>query len=96
MTLISKIILFVTPLNVNTPEMYHNKNFAPLYIPLTPQSSFNEAPPDLNPKNECNFNISSNLATKKIKHFTYDCSQPTRNWLLINISEANYDDVLHK
>jgi len=96
MTLISKIILFVAPLNVNMPEMYHNKNFVPLYVPLTPQSPFDDALPDLNPKNECNFNVSSNLATKKIKHFTYECTQPTYNWLLINASEANYYDVLQK
>ncbi len=48
------------------------------------------------PKSECNFNNSSNIASKKVKYFAYDCTRPRNNWLLINLSEANYYDVLRK
>jgi len=93
MTLLTKIILFASPLAINEPNMQYKNVFSPLYIP---DSSFEEVLPDLNPKNECNFSVSSKLATKKMKHFAYDCSQPTHNWLLIRSSEANYYDVLFK
>jgi len=48
------------------------------------------------PKSECNFSNSSKIASKKVKYFAYDCTRPRNNWLLINLSEANYYDVLHK
>lgn len=68
----------------------------PYVTPLNKSPVVYTPPPDLYPKNECNFGTSSNIASKKIKYFTYDCAQPTNNWLLINISEANYYDVLRK
>ena len=96
MILITKIVLFTAPLIVSDPSL-HNKNvFAPLYVPELHNSSLESAIPDLNPKTECNFGASSRLATKKMKHFTYNCSQPTHDWLLIRASEANYNDVLFK
>ena len=55
-----------------------------------------QAPKHFLPKSECNFNNSSNIASKKVKYFAYDCTRPHNNWLLINLSEANYYDVLHK
>tara|TARA_R110002020_G_scaffold115189_2_gene264909 strand:+ start:1240 stop:1533 length:294 start_codon:yes stop_codon:yes gene_type:complete len=97
MTLISKIILFTVPLGVSGQTLSHlNENFVPLYVPMVPELLLEETLPDLNPKNECNFSMSSKLATKKIKHFAYDCVQPTHNWLLINTSEANYYNGLRK
>jgi hypothetical protein len=99
MNSLSQIILVVAPL---AGTMFSVNHF-PVYVapvthimPLNKSPAVDTPPPDLYPKNECNFGTSSNIASKKIKYFTYDCVQPTNNWLLINISEANYYDVLRK
>jgi len=83
-----------TALGINYLPVYTKP--IPFVAPMNRNFSMEVPPPDLYPKNECNFNTSSNIASKKIKYFAYDCMQPTNNWFLINISEANYYDVLHK
>jgi len=56
----------------------------------------NQKPKEFLPKSECNFSDSSDLVSKKVKYFAYDCLQPNNDWLLINITDANYIDVLRK
>ena len=89
MLFLSKILILAAPITVNNVETVGKNTFAPVYVP-------SEQLPYLNPKNECNFDVSSNIATKKIEHFTYDCNHSPNSWLLINLSEANYYDVLLK
>tara|TARA_R110001583_G_scaffold131761_3_gene283572 strand:+ start:294 stop:626 length:333 start_codon:yes stop_codon:yes gene_type:complete len=100
MNWLSQILLISAPLvgtalGINYLPVYTKP--IPFAVPMNKDFSMDvPPPPDLYPKNECNFNTSSNIASKKIKYFTYDCMQPTNNWLLINTPEANYYDVLHK
>ncbi len=78
--------------NVVSPTHHkHNDTFIPKMLTVPDQK-----PEEFLPKSECNFNSSSGLVTKKVKYFAYDCLQPDNNWLLINLTEANYIDVLRK
>ena len=96
MVLISKILLFSAPMVVSNMNTTNKMVFEPVYVPSEQNYGYDQQLPDLNPKNECNFDNSSNIATKKVKHFAYDCNLPRHNWLLISMSEANYYDVLLK
>lgn len=86
------ILMVAAPLMVMTNTNYKDMN---VFVPkaATTQSERLE---EFLPKSECNFNETSDILTKKIKYFTYDCLQPNNNWLLINVTEANYIDVLRK
>ena len=91
---IAHILLFTAPLFVISNSSYElqHKN-ANIFIPKALVVS-NEKPKEFLPKSECNFDNSSNIASKKVKHFAYDCLQPNTNWLLIKSAEANYIDEL--
>ena len=90
MNWLSQILLISAPLvgtalGINYLPVYTKP--IPFAVPMNKDFSMDvPPPPDLYP----------NIASKKIKYFTYDCMQPTNNWLLINTPEANYYDVLHK
>jgi hypothetical protein len=51
--------------------------------------------PDLfYPKNLCNIKPTSELTSKKINNFAYECMPVKSSWFLINSTEANYTDVV--
>ena len=91
---IAHILLFTAPLFVisssNHESQYKNTD---IFVPKALVIS-NEKPKEFLPKSECNFDNSSNIASKKVKNFAYDCLQPNTNWLLIKSAEANYIDEL--
>jgi len=78
--------------SVESPKVHeYNDSFMPKVLAVPDQK-----PKEFLPKSECNFDNSSGLVLKKVKYFAYDCLQPNNNWLLINVVEANYIDVLRK
>ena len=90
------IMILIGPImimsNVESPTYHeHNNTFVPKMLTVP-----NQKPKEFLPKSECNFDNSSGLVLKKVKYFAYDCLQPNNNWLLINVVEANYIDVLRK
>ena len=90
------IMILIGPImimsNVESPTYrQHNNTFVPKMLTVPEQK-----PKEFLPKSECNFNDSSNLVSKKVKYFAYDCLERNNDWLLINFTEANYIDVLRK
>ncbi len=93
---IAHIIFLTTPIFLMSAGDFSGQYVLPDYnnLPHIKQQQ-NELEKFL-PKSECNFNSSSNIASKKVTYFDYDCLQPKNEWLLISFTKANYIDVLRK
>ena len=91
---LAHILLFTLPVVVITNTNHEAQYKATDVFVPKPLMTIEEKPDEFLPKSECNFANSSEIASKKVKYFAYDCLQPNNNWLLIHASEANYFDVL--